>query len=157
MSKEVEPVLIRLSEFIDLRYNTEKYQADISCFIKEIYRYLKEYARQVSNQYKSRTLFLDLNPENIMLDQLQLMPFLHYEPIINEAIGLRQKPFSLECRVAFAPTPKGFDYFKSPTEYQNDVDLMINDPLYGCELLYNNQESLDILRKRAINEERKQL
>ena len=74
-----------------------------------------KYEKQVSATVNSgRIRFTELNLDNILIDQFELKPKLHFEPLITNAVGLKQKPSSVECRISIDPTPKGFDFFKAP-------------------------------------------
>jgi hypothetical protein len=72
-----------------------------------------------------------LSPENVIIDQITLRPKLSYEPLIRDAFGIKNKPCSLECKLAHFPTPKEYNYFQSEEELNDKTNAILNDPLYG--------------------------
>jgi hypothetical protein len=51
-------------------------------------------------------------------------------------MGLTQNPMSIESKIAYEPTPKGFDYFRAPQELDEDWKVKMRDPMYGNLHLY---------------------
>ena len=99
--------------------------------IREIYFELIKYSEKVKEDKESKARFTYLNPDTIVVDQFNLRPSVYFEPLLKEAMGLTFNPMSIESRIAFEPTPKGFDYFRAPQELADDWNVKIRDPTYG--------------------------
>ena len=61
---------------------------------------------------------------------------MYFEPLLKEAMGLTQNPMSIESKIVYEPTPKGFDYFRAPQELEEDWKVKMGDPMYGNLSLY---------------------
>lgn len=83
--------------------------------IRDIGTELKRYHESVSDSSNQRFYYW-IDDSHIMLDQFMLMPRLQYKPPLLESLGLKNKPLTIENLISFYPTPKGFNYFRSPKE-----------------------------------------
>ena len=129
--------------------------------VRDIYEHLKAYEKDNSTE-AARTVYHCLHPSSIIFDQIALTPRLSYHPLVLDLFGLKNRPMSVEARIAFSPTPTSFDYFQSLLELgpdpdnanedrRKDVRVMLNDPFYGNLQLYDSE------RYRMGNEQLEQV
>ena len=53
------------------------------------------------------------------------------------------------------PTPEGFDYFQSLPELDDEIQMILNDPYYGCFQMYGEDKKLlSEDRKKELFEEK---
>lgn len=97
--------------------------------IKDIFGQIKRF--QNANSTENKNYYSELGPETVIFDQIALTPKLSYEPLLLNVFGLKNRPMSAENRLCFHPSPRGLDYFKSLPEYDEYINCMLNDPLYG--------------------------
>lgn len=127
----VEPVLQNLPQFLELQDQLSHQDLNIH-FIKYIYDEIATYDKKVKDKLGRRSPYPNLSPHAVVVDQLTLSPYLHYEPPLLEALGLKQNPDTIESLLALSPTPRGPDYFRSLPELDPTYQLMDSDPFFGC-------------------------
>jgi hypothetical protein len=171
----MEPLLQTAFEVVGARDPEVSYRAESALMVKDIFEQLKSYEQGNSTE-TSRVVYEQLHPNNVIFDQISLSPKLYFLPLVLDLLGLRQKPMSIEARIAFFPTPAAFDYFRSPEELPPEdekvgssnnlkdgkrppnVSLILKDPFYGNLALYDSERhKLNMEQLKEIDEEQREL
>ena len=124
---------------ISSRFQKENLGVSVQ-MVKDICAALKGYEKTVTKDMQNKKYYDFVSPQNIIFDQFSLHPKLKYEPVLQEALGLRNKPFSLENLITFCPTPENFNYFRSLQEFDDETKLILNDPFFGNILLHGDDK-----------------
>ncbi len=140
-SQEPEAILHTIEDHVFLRKKNQKENLGVSVqMVKDICAALKGYEKTVTKDMQNKKYYDFVSPQNIIFDQFSLHPKLKYEPVLQEALGLRNKPFSLENLITFCPTPENFNYFRSLQEFDDETKLILNDPFFGNILLHGDDK-----------------
>ena len=94
-----------------------------------------------------------MSPSNVLFNQFTLKPKLKFDPMLNDVLGLRKRPLTVENLVTFFPTPRHFDFFQSELELDEEKAVILEDPCYGVMELAGEDNKM----REAINKERKKL
>jgi hypothetical protein len=143
-------------DYVHLREKSDKMKEVNVQMVKDICQALQKYQESASTEHMA--YYYDcLSPSTVVFDQRMLRPMLKFEPLLTAALGLGNRPATIENILTLFPTPQGFDYFQSLEELKPENQLILNDPYYGCVELYKGHDrttnNYDI---RLLNEEYKQ-
>lgn len=130
-------VMHTIEDLVNLRSKVANLDGINVQFIKSLCKELRNYSDKVSSD-KEKYFYECLSPNNVLFDQHALRPKLRFEPLLQDAAGLKKRPLSVEMLLTMFPTPKGFDYFQSLPELDEIIQLKLNDPFYGCFEIYGD-------------------
>ena len=130
----INAMMHSISDHVQLRDASTDYTPEDSEMIKTVLKELWSYTKICSAKGETRHYYT-LSPHSVIFDQKALRPSLLFEPLYLDALGLSRKPMSVENKIVFAATPKGFDYFQSTLEVRDEEDplnmrVKLTDPLY---------------------------